>query len=259
MLNQYLGTGLIKKKNIQPVKLVHFHLCCEIHLDGSHSRVSVLLERANLFSNPSLHSLIITDLPQSCRCFSPYWHFPCFKLRWCSSSHHDAPRSHAVWYRWTAALGPCQLLSTFVTLMFYFILYPCLALSSSSHSACAIQRYHILPVTRRLHLLCPRAPPPSLLSLWQPRAAQSPHRMPTRRAGILGADCGPRTASAVPCTAPWTAWTALKQSQWPWSQQQARGTCLWAATPPSRRATRQCWCPRPRSTWKPHVPLLGYR
>lgn len=174
-------------------------------------------------------------------------------------SYYDALRSHTVWYRWTTALGPCQLLATFVILMFYFIPYPCFALSSSSHPACAIQRYHILPVTRRLHLLCPRAPPPSLLSLWQPRAVQSPPKMPTRRAGIHGAVCGPRIALAVQSTAPWTAWTALRRSPWPWSQQQARGMRLWAATPPSRRATKQCWCQRPRSTSKPHVPLLGYR
>lgn len=145
-------------------------------------------------------------------------------------------------------LDPCQLLAAFATLMFYFILYPCLALSSSPHSACAIQRYHILPVTRRLHLLCPRAPPPSLLSLWQPRAVQSPHKMPTRRAGIHGVVCGPRIALVVPSTAPQTAWTALRRLQWPWSQQQARGMRLWAATPPFRRATKQCWCPRLRST-----------
>lgn len=157
------------------------------------------------------------------------------------------------------SLEPRQLWATFVILMFYFILYPCLALSSSSHSACAIQRYHILPVTRRLHLLCHRAPPPSLLSLWQLRAAQSPHKMPTRRAGIREAVCGPRIASAVPSTAPQTAWTALRRSQWPWSRQRPRGMRLWVATPPSRRVTRQCWCPRLRSTWKPHVPLSEYR
>lgn len=40
-----------------------------------------------------------------------------------------------------------------------------LPLSSSSHLACAIQWCHILPVTRRPRLPCPRAPPPSLLSL----------------------------------------------------------------------------------------------
>lgn len=142
---------------------------------------------------------------------------------------------------------------------FFFILYPCLALSSSSHSACAIQRYHILPVTRRLHLLCPRAPPPSLLSLWQPRAVQSPHKMPTKRADIHGVVCGPQIALVVPSTAPRTAWTALRRSRWPWSQQQARDMHLWAATPPSRHVTKQCWCPKPRNTWKPHVLLLGYR
>lgn len=83
--------------------------------------------------------------------------------------------------------------------------------------------------------------------------------MPTTTAGIHGAVCGPRIASVDPSTAPRTAWTAPRLSPWPWSQQQARGMRLWAATPPSRHATKQCWCPRPRSTSKPHVPLLGYR
>lgn len=166
----------------------------------------------------------------------------------------DDTNTHTVWHRCTTTLGPFQLLATFCFFMFYFILYPCPAsLSSSSHPACAIQWYHILPVTRRLHLLCPRAPPPSLLSLWQPRAAQSPPKMPTRRAGTRGAVCGPQTASAVPSTAPPTAWTAPRRSPWPWSQQQARGTRLWAATHPSRHATKQCWCLRLRSTSKPHV------
>lgn len=153
------------------------------------------------------------------------------------SSCYDTLLSHTVWYRCTAAFGPSQLLATFFILTFYFFFYPCFALFSSSHLACAIQWYHTLPVTRRLHLLCPRAPPPSLLSLWQPRAVQSPPKMPTRREGIHGVVCGLQTALDVPSTAPWTAWTATRQWLWPWSQQQARDMHLWR---PSRHVIRRC-------------------
>lgn len=161
-----------------------------------------------------------------------------------------ATHLNPVEYSLETKLGkPCQLCTAF--LISHVLFYPLpfvLPLSSSSHFACAIQWCHILPVTRRPRLPCHRAPPPSLLSLWQLRAAQSPHKMPTRMAGTYGAAFGPQTVSAVPSTAQWTAWTAPRQSPWPWSQRQARGTRRWVVTPPSRHVTKQCWCRRLRNT-----------
>lgn len=219
------------------VTLAHFQLCCQVHLDGW------LICTWKSKSAPKSH---IRFLVVCCCCWFSF----------CSDSSNVQSALRLLFsrtlcgYRWTAVLGPSQLLATFVILMFYFILYPCFfALSSSSHPACAIQRCYILPVTRRLRPPCPRAPPPSLLSLWQPRAAQSLHKMPTstRRASIPAAACGPRTALDVPSTAPPTVWTAPKQSPWRWSRQRARGTCLWGVTRLFRRATKPCLCPRRRS------------
>lgn len=60
------------KKDIQRVKLVHFQLCCEVHLDGlpsdSHLHFKVKICPAILHST----SPINPDMLQSCCCFSPY-------------------------------------------------------------------------------------------------------------------------------------------------------------------------------------------
>lgn len=187
------------------VKLLHFQICCEFRLVHYHW-IIICTWKSKSFP------LTFIALPTKLLLLFTLLTFPLLKVCWCPIFP-----PHTRWHRWSAALGPCKLLATFVILMFYLILYfwSCLALSSSCHFACAIQRYHILPVTRRLHLPFPHAPPPSQLSLWQPRAAQSPHKMPTKRAGTRAEDCGPRTALAVPSTARRTAWTAPKRSWWP--------------------------------------------
>lgn len=188
------------------MKFVRFKFCCELHLDRLPSDSCLHLEE-RIFPVMPYKAAVAFHLLDISLAIMP-------NLPSCLSVTHCVIKVYC-------SIWP---LSAFGHIFHSHVLFylPCFALSSSSHPACAIQWYHILPVTRRLRLLCPRAPPPSLLSLWQPKAAQSPPKMPTRRAGIRGAVCGPQTALGVRFTAPQTAWTAPRQWPWPWSQQQAR-------------------------------------